>query len=288
MPDSNSTPGQAIGVRHRGGGFVVVPKWVHGLGWKATLAYNALAAVVPNGADELHNASHASLAERMGVGVSTMRDGIRALIDGGAIEVRPEYHPATGSRLANVYVLGADPPVATRQGPPVATGGEALLPGNELVPPNTRPQDVAPAVPHAAMPARPEVAELCALLATHVGAVTGATPAVSKAWLRDMRLMLDRPRAPGSEPWSAEQVEYVIGWLGRAGERSQFWSVNVRCPSKLRAQMDRLVLEIRSERRGPSQQARAERIRNVDPATIPSGDPFTRALARARGAELAS
>lgn len=265
--------------------FCMVPVWIADLGWKAIVTYYALGTFA-NG--RRAHPKHRTLAERAGVGVSTVREGIALLHSAGAIEVHDRWGP-DGSRLSNDYVLHIDPPrhattpsVATT--PPVAPVGVAP-PVGQRAKMDQSPldqTDVPGGTSVGERQVRPEVTELCALLATHVEAVTGARPVVTKTWERDMRLTLERPRGTG-EPWTAEQVEYVIRWLGRAGERSQFWSVNVRCPSKLRAQMDRLVLEIRSERRGPSQASRIERIRNLDPSTLQAGNPFERALAKARG-----
>lgn len=284
MTDVSGTGGHSVadGPRSRQSvPFVIVPKWIQSLGWKALLAYHALAAGANRDTSESRT-PQPKLADMVGVSVTTMREGIAELVAAGAVEIVPEYHPDTGSRMPNLYVLAFDPPLATHQAPPSQGDGAPLAGRGAIRPQEVRPQEVQPTVAHAEKPPRPEVTELCALLATHVEAVTGARPVVTKTWERDMRLTLERPRGTG-DPWTAEQVEYVIRWLGREGERSQFWSVNVRCPSKLRAQMDRLVLEIRSERRGPSQASRIERIRNLDPSTLQAGNPFERALAKARG-----
>lgn len=264
--DSTDPPatGEPTSVRSRETRYSRVPDWVLETGDpKAILTYTALASFA-NREGEAHP-KHATLGARVGLSVSAIQRGLRTLRDLGAVEVEAQFGRGVGRQVENVYVLAFDDP---RSVPPTERGRSQ---GPSAVGPTDRPittgkdeLEVQPAVAHSEKPPRPEVTELCALLATHVGAVTGAKPVVTKAWLRDMRLTLDRPRGVDSPPWTAEQVEYVIGWLGKSGERSQFWSVNVRCPSKLRAQMERLVEEIKLERRtGTSSASRIERIRDA-------------------------
>lgn len=261
--------------------FVILPVWVMALGQRPAMTYAALASFAREGETYV---GLPTVAERLGVTINTVRSGVRELEDAGAVVIEPRYRD-DGSRTTNEYRLLIDPPLQDIGGaphqpvggaPPQTVGGVVTRRKDEL---EETPNGVSLADDQ---PARPEVTELCNLLATQVFEQTGARPTVSKAWERDMRLTLDRPRAPGAEPWTALQVEYVIRWLGGVGERPQFWAMNVRCPGKLRSKMQRLVDEIKAERRGPSTASRVDRIRNIDPATIPTGNPFEAALANAR------
>jgi len=85
---------------------------------------------------------------------------------------------------------------------------------------------------------------------------------VTKQWRRDVRLMLD---GPGKSPpeWSVEQLLFVIQWLDAPTRDAQFWSPNVLCPAKLRAQMPKLVAAIRRERQGGNGNGVADRIAGI-------------------------
>lgn len=259
-----------------------VPDWLLDLPGDAHRVYAALATFA-NHRTERCDPSIPAIAERAKRSEGTVRKGLRALADAGAITITHRQATA-GDAATCAYNLTPARVVQTAQ-EVVQDAHQGVVHhvhhhGNQT---KVEPEVTPNGVTLGDQPARIEVADLCALLADQVEATTDRRPAITKAWEREMRLTLDR------DNWTAEQVEYIIRWLGRSGERSQFWSMNVRCPAKLRGKMQRLVDEVKAERRGPSTASRAERIANMDPSRMVSGNPFAAALEAARvGRELTS
>jgi hypothetical protein len=87
---------------------------------------------------------------------------------------------------------------------------------------------------------RPEIGELCDQLAN---AILGNVPDArvkprSEAWLKDMRLTLDRDER------SVERVRFVIGWA----HRDSFWQQVVLSPDALRKNFDKMAAKIKAEK----------------------------------------
>jgi hypothetical protein len=97
-------------------------------------------------------------------------------------------------------------------------------------------------------PIRPEVEELCELLAKRIEENGARTPSVTKAWHDSCRLLLDR------DGFTVEQVRYLIEW----SQRHHFWRSNILSMPTLRKQADRLKLQARQEyeKANPSAAAR--------------------------------
>jgi len=246
--DSTTDPGYQV----TGAYFAAVPCWISPLGSKAILSYYALACQLRRRGGEC-TASLRDLADAAGVGTTAMRDGIALLVEHGAVHVQEQYGD-DGARLPNVYHLRTDPPSATRTAP----SATRTTPRREPEGLNTQTKDkrsTPNGVDIVEAPERADVEEVVTALAAHVRTTTSRDPSVTKAWRRDVRLMLD---GPGKAPpeWSVEQLLYVIGWLDTASRDAQFWAPNILCPSKLRAQMPKLVAAIRRERAAATQPAR--------------------------------
>ena len=239
--------------------FAIVPCWIAPLGQKAILAYFALACHASS-VDRSCRPKVATLAGCAGMGATAMREGIALLVEAGAVTVEERY-AEDGSRRSNLYHLHADPPTATRRAPhrdavdpPPPHGG---LKNQTVVGPEQTPDGVC----ESETP-RADVEEVVTALAAHVRTATTREPNVTKQWRRDVRLMLD---GPGKSPpeWSVEQLLFVIQWLDAPTRDAQFWSPNVLCPAKLRAQMPKLVAAIRRERQGGNGNGVADRIAGI-------------------------
>lgn len=93
---------------------------------------------------------------------------------------------------------------------------------------------------------------LCAQLAAAVGDYMGGPhrrPAVTQTWRRDMRLLVERGPNGRATPEAlppervASGIEFVFTHLADPGTTGFCWAANIRSPSKLRAQWDRLLDE---------------------------------------------
>lgn len=111
---------------------------------------------------------------------------------------------------------------------------------------------------------RPEVTELCALLADRIESNGSKRPTITKAWLTDCRLMLDRDNRTPND------VRGAINW----SQTHHFWKTNILSMGKLRQQFDRLRMQAEQER----QPGRSARQNDTD-------DFFDRAMARAQQAD---
>jgi len=229
--------------------FGQVPHWIAPLGSKAILAYYALTFHADHATRECRP-SVKTLAGHVGVCPNSMREGLHTLEAAGAVVVQ-ERTRSDGFQTSNAYVLRHDPPgLQDMEGRTPPQGGRASTTrsagldegGLELAP------DGASVV---ADPERADIEEVVTALAAHVRTTTSRDPSVTKAWRRDVRLMLD---GPGKSPpeWTVEQLLFVIGWLDTPTRDAQFWAPNILCPSKLRAQMPKLVAAIRRERAAPA------------------------------------
>lgn len=102
----------------------------------------------------------------------------------------------------------------------------------------------------AAVTLRPEIDQLCGLLAGRIEANGSKRPTITKRWEDACRLMLDRD---GRTP---EQIAYLINWA----QSDSFWRSNILSMPKLRDKFDQLRLQATS-RNGPSKSdQRAENI----------------------------
>jgi len=72
-------------------------------------------------------------------------------------------------------------------------------------------------------------------------------------WANDIRLIRERDER------SEEQIEYLIHW----SQNHDFWHTNILSPAKLRSQFDKLVIQVKSERKKvtPITEARKEKYK---------------------------
>lgn len=82
--------------------------------------------------------------------------------------------------------------------------------------------------------------DLCEQMADAIEALGAKRPEVTKTWVQDMDRMI---RIDKRDP---EHVAKVIRWLYTSpDEIAQFWSANVLSPKKLRAQWDKIAMQVR-------------------------------------------
>lgn len=84
---------------------------------------------------------------------------------------------------------------------------------------------------------RPDVMEVCGIVADHVYQVTGKRPSASKRWDTQARLMLD------SDGHTVDDVRAVMAWV----TASSFWSPNILSVPKLREKWPTLVGQARRD-----------------------------------------
>lgn len=88
---------------------------------------------------------------------------------------------------------------------------------------------------------RPEVVQLCSLLAERVGTHRDSPPPpVTKRWRKDMRLLLDRGPLDQDKPTPFDEdrvrrtIEFIFGSLAERGENGFCWADQIRSPHALR------------------------------------------------------
>src|SRR5699024_1135122 len=75
-----------------------------------------------------------------------------------------------------------------------------------------------------------------------------------ESWANDIRLMRERDKR------NEEQIEYLINWT----QNHSFWHTNILSPVKLRKQFDKLVLQVKQERKSnvtPITEARKDKYK---------------------------
>lgn len=87
---------------------------------------------------------------------------------------------------------------------------------------------------------RPDVMEICSIVADHVYQVTGKRPSASKRWDTQARLMLD------ADEHSVDDVRAVMAWV----TASSFWSAVILSVPKLREKWPTLVGQARRDAGG--------------------------------------
>lgn len=134
-------------------------------------------------------------------------------------------------------------------------------------------------VPEAAR-TRPEVDELCFLLADAVEANGSRRPSVTKRWRDAARLMLDKDKR------TVDQVKRAIEWC----QRDEFWRSNVLSMPKLREKYDQLRLAAQRSTNGARASPPVQIERDgllLNPNTVADLDRIERfaALDAKRGAQ---
>lgn len=226
--------------------FVIVPKWILPLGWKAISVYTAIASFSDAKGESWP--SHASIAEAAGISVSTVQSGLLLLRDRGAVVIM-ERRREDGGRSSNAYFLRMDDPSVPRVDTHRSGGRGGVGPADraEL---DTDEREPSPDGEGAAgSPGRDEegaderVDALCAQLATHVVEVAGGSrPGYGKAWRRECRLMLEK------DGWTVDQVSFAIRWLAGPTKDAIFWKTNVLSMPTLREKMRVISAAIRAEK----------------------------------------
>jgi len=108
------------------------------------------------------------------------------------------------------------------------------------------------AVPDADPP-RPEVADLCNLLADLIEANGSKRPKVTREWLDECRRLIDLDHRPPDE------IAKAIRWA----QHDQFWRANILSMPTLRARYDRLRLEAARTKHPPSGATRVDNGQDV-------------------------
>ena len=91
-------------------------------------------------------------------------------------------------------------------------------------------------------PQRDDVDRICAHLVERIVANGSKRPAITEAWKREARLLLDADKR------SEEQVHKAIDWC----QSNRFWRSKIMSMTKLRDKYDQLRLDAETERDGPS------------------------------------
>jgi hypothetical protein len=232
------------------------------------------------------------LAALLHCSMDSVDRAVKELEKAGFLQITPRY--AEGVRIANIYEVdvrggrtdaeGSRTDAATitsENAKPAGDGGRTGAAGGgrtgaavnkERTPITTEEEGTT----SAAKQPRPEVDELCQLLADQIVANDGS-PAVylprvtSKAWRDPMRLLLDKDLAvdkhgqPVPLPARVEKARKAIIWC----QASVFWRKNVLSPAKLREKYDQLRLAALEE-----QQSNGHRNGNGQPARreLPQAD----------------
>ena len=251
-------------IKQAPGAWVAIPSWVirdETLTCKAKLAFITLIDFARGDGACFPRVS--TIAARMCCSENTVRGALQELTDRGLVAVQQRYRD-DGQQRSNLYVLASEPP-ADRGADPAPTAPQIL----QAPPADPAPQYIdaryVEQTPNGVCESetpRADVEEVVTALAAHVRTATTREPNVTKQWRRDVRLMLDGPGRSDPE-WSVEQLLFVIQWLDSPTRDAQFWSPNVLCPAKLRAQMPKLVAAIRRERQGGNGNGVADRIAGI-------------------------
>jgi len=237
------------------------------------------------------------LAAQLRCSVDSLDRAIKELEDGGFLTVTPQYVEGTKVRVANDYRLedsrkdaatetsrngegagdGGRKDAATGAGEGGRTGAAANRKKGSKRQPKKKEGS-------AAQQPRPEVDELCQLLADRIIANDGS-PAVyrprvsTNAWRDPMRLLLDKDLAVDKDglpvPFQArvEKVRKAINWC----QDDDFWRRQILSPGNLREKYNRLRLAAappssNGHRNGNGQPARRE-LPQMDIASLPPTDP---------------
>lgn len=217
--------------------------------------------------------SHRKTAERIGASRSTVRRAITELTNKGYLTYVRE-HRADGTYKANRYSLkvgavigNTDPkgwvhsePIVAQSEPRcaaqvnhsgVTVGQGCAAQVNQHEPPENPhipPIETGAAV--ATVKCRPEIEQLCELMADRIEANGSKRPTITKRWEDACRLMLDRD---GRTP---EQIAYLINW----SQSDSFWKSNILSMPKLRDKFDQLRLQATSRIGQSKSDQRAENI----------------------------
>lgn len=274
------------------GYFAILPEWI----LDADISDRAvrLYAVLRRYADGKGRArpSRAKLAIRLRCSLSSVKRGLKELQDIGSVTVRQRYANASftsfsyvkdathQAQAANGYVLHSSPRNANRvvtAGPPTpvtaepgstdepGVGPQVDLPGGSRVDHESKPGESKPEKqtsssvkpPRKAEPKRDDVESLCAALADGMVGNGCKRPAITDAWRREARLLLD---ADGRDHMRTLRL---IQWC----QADSFWASNIHSMAKFRKQYDQLRM------RANEQHANGQNNTNRSPV---SGLPITR------------
>lgn len=260
-------------------GYAKVPHWLMQHGPHPYLVYGALCAFAWQ--RDAAAPSHRDLAEKTGLGVTSVKRALARLVELGAI-VATEQRGRKGERLANIYdirpALMHDPtprrdatiPQAPRAYQEQEQDQEDLLSGATA--PDAASSDLGsfeahlknssatprPRAPASAREARRDVAGVCDALADHVATMTGRRPTIGRTWDRDIRLMID------NDGRTEDDAMRVIVWLGGTTRDGQFWARNILSPKKLRQHFARLVIDMGGAQSAPRGQSIEDLVAMAD------------------------
>lgn len=197
------------------------------------------------------------IAEMLGRDVRTVQRRLDALEADGLIE-RVHRQRENGSRTSDEYrLIFAESNTTPVSGRAESNTTRVTVQHDIAVSPPEPEGESETASPNGESVVRDDIGRLCALMAEAVrsnGYTVPSGPWPVKTWLDPFRLLLDRDVDPATgQPWTVEQVEYVIRWA----TSDEFWKQNVRGPAALRKKdaqgtlrMELLVGRIRQEKTG--------------------------------------
>lgn len=215
-------------VRSQAGAWAMVPVWVlsKGLTGGELATYVSLRSFADR-SGEAHP-SFRTVAERAGLSVKTVEKAVSRLRDLGLLRTTRRYRP-DGSIAGCDYVLVDVDPAPEPPTQDVRSGDPEDRPSGD---PSGEPEGSPPGEPH-----RPDVERLCALMADLVEGNGAKRPAITEAWRRDARLLLDR------DGRVLEKAEELMRWAAA----DQFWRSNVLSIPTFRKQYERLRLKALAE-----------------------------------------
>lgn len=199
--------------------------------------------------------SQATIARKARISVRTVRDCLRRLEASGEIVRDGRRHGRTKQLIEyRIVIRRQDLPPSERRQPDARKAADPRSKGGSLTSERRQPSADEPleepsgepsVQPSGSVGFAADAARLADLLEAKVNEIaeTPGRKRVGKRWLEAIERLM---RIDGR---TAEQIQFVITWLGGSTEGGQFWGANVQSGPKLRAKFDQLVAKIKAERR---------------------------------------
>ena len=240
--------------------FAIIPEWVlyAGISAHAVKLYCVLARYADKDTGDCFP-SRNTIAEKAGFSERTISKATAELVLIGALIVKRRFSD-DGGYMSNLYTVITAKPLSHASTTPSgesATTYDANMP-LALVPDSTLPSSESAPTPSGESASltrvilnesqvsivnnqsqitkgdNPQYLELAEYMAKRIKDNGSRAPAVSKKWVDDIRLMMERDER------TYEQIKYLIDW----SQNDSFWKTNILSPSKLREKFDQLRLNV--------------------------------------------